>query len=245
MPPCLFRKLGYSQVRIFAEAADDPANPARRIALGLTARSFEESLQGRAQAFFVPLPDAQLRQGSYRSTRTPPEPLRDGSTWESRRSKPGRIELDLNLLKAQRANDIAMGRPSPIENRRRTGYEPFAKFGLVAIAAHHEDRQHRPFMSVLRNAGIAAIDDPPDRGSAEAVQQLSWFSHGQEHLESVQYGTRPFGLNTIQRPFVCASRGTDDSFWKAYPRTRKWTILRREKTGGCCAPTATPPSRGP
>ena len=60
------------------------------------------------------------------------------------------------------------GRNQPASKPGRIEFD--LDFGLVQIRPDHKERKNGPIMGVLWHAGVAPIDDPSDRGSAEASQ---------------------------------------------------------------------------
>jgi hypothetical protein len=98
------------------------------------------------------------------------DPQHGGRKWKQPASKPGGIELDLNLFESYRRGCVAMTRAGAIKDRRRAGDEVLPDFGLVQIGADHKERKNRPVMGVLWHAGVASVDDPSERRPAEASQ---------------------------------------------------------------------------
>src|SRR5215469_2022469 len=170
MPARLSGKLADLEARVFSQSSRDRANPARRFTLGLPAGALEESLQGCAKAarggFFFARASEEARLPSDPAS----DPQHDGHRWKQRASEPGRIELNLDLFKAHGRDRVAMGCAGTIEDCGRTGDELLPDFSLVQIRAHHKERENGPVVGVLRHAGVAAVDDPCDRGSAEALR---------------------------------------------------------------------------
>src|SRR5580692_8789178 len=153
-------KVGHLQRRILAEAPGHRTNPARRFPRRFAARSLHEPLQGCTQALLVRFPAAEQRQGSSLRAGASTQPSRDGSTGKQPASKPGRIELDLDLLEPRRRNGVTMSSPGPIENGRGASDEGLSEFALVQIPAYYEHRQQRPIMGALPNPRTASIDNP-------------------------------------------------------------------------------------
>jgi hypothetical protein len=169
MPACLSREVADFQGRVFREAAGDRANPPRRLTLGLPARPFEEPLERCTKAIFGYPCFASTSEVSRVSPGTISDPPRHGQSWQPA-SKPGRIELDLDLFESNRSGRIAMSRAGAIKDRGRAGDEFLPDFSLVPIGAEYKERKNRPVVGVLWHAGVAPVDDPSDRGSAEASQ---------------------------------------------------------------------------
>ena len=172
MPACLYRQLADSQVWVFPEAFGDRADPARRPALRLPARPFQEALQRGANLTFRSCCLANVSEISRLPADETSDPQCDRQTRKQPVSEPGRIELDLDLLESDCRGRIAMTRAGPIEDRGRPRDEPLPQFSLVQIGADHEQRKNGPVVCVRRHAGVAAVDDPPDTGAAEALQQV-------------------------------------------------------------------------
>jgi hypothetical protein len=85
-------------------------------------------------------------------------------------SKPGRIELNLDLFESDRRGCVAMARASAIEDCGWAGDEFLPGLSLIQIGADHKKRKNGPVMSVLLHAGVAPVDNPSDTGSAEVPQ---------------------------------------------------------------------------
>jgi hypothetical protein len=136
----------------------------------LPLRSLQKPLQRRAQATLGCFSFASFDELPLLPPHATSDPQCHGHGRKQPASEPGRIELDLDLFESKRRDRVAMSCAGTIEDRGRTRDEPPADFGLVQIGADHKERKNGPIMGVLRDAGLAAIDDPSDRGSAEASQ---------------------------------------------------------------------------
>ena len=175
MPAYLSREVADTQGRVFPQASADRANPARRLTPGLPACNFQEPLQRCAKAFFGCRCFASVTEVPRLPPGTTSDPPHHGQSRNQPASKPVRIELDLDLFESKRCGRIAMSRPRAIEDRGRPGDKRLADVSLVQIGAHHKERNNRPVVGVLRHAGVAPVDDPSDRDSAEASQhQISY-----------------------------------------------------------------------
>jgi hypothetical protein len=93
-----------------------------------------------------------------------------GLTWKHPVSKPGRIELNLDLFEANRGGCVAMARAGAIEDRGWAGDELPPNLSLIQIGADHKKRKNGPVMCVLWHAAVAPVDNPSDTDSAEAPQ---------------------------------------------------------------------------
>src|SRR5579863_3998754 len=170
MPVYLLRKVADSQGGVFAEASAHRADPARRHPLRLAARPFQEPLERCAKLIFGCFCLASVSEVSRLSADATSDPERGGRKRKQLASKPGGIELDLNLFESYRRGCVAMTRAGAIKDRRRAGDEVLPDLSLVQIGADHKERKNRPVMCVLWHAGVASVDDPSERRSAEASQ---------------------------------------------------------------------------
>ena len=170
MPSQILCKLRYLECWIVAKPIYDRANPTRSCILRLSRCTLHEDAQRHTEAIFASPQGTKPRQNSCVRTRAPAQPLGDGNVRNPCVPKPSRVELDLNLLEASRADDVAMDGAGPIEGRRGTGDGRLAEFRPTGISTHHEDRQQRPAMRVLWDAGITPVDDPSNHRSIKASQ---------------------------------------------------------------------------
>src|ERR1700678_2311895 len=171
MPPHGLCELVDLQRYIRVEPSRDRSDPIGRIALGPDIRTFHETPHRRAKSFFARLCAAKTHKVSNLRACASVQPSRHRHIRHG--SKPRRIELDLDLLETERADDIAMRSARLKENRRGAGDEVFAELGLVGTAAEDDKREQRPIMRMLRNARMTPVDNSSDPGSAEISQTLS------------------------------------------------------------------------
>jgi hypothetical protein len=131
MPACPSGKVSDFQGGVFTESSRDRANPARGFTLGLPAGTFQKPLQSCAKTVFGRFGLASVSEKSRFPSDTPSDPQHDGHGWKQGSSKPGRIELNLDLFESHRRDGVAMSRASAIEHRGRAGDELLPDFGLV------------------------------------------------------------------------------------------------------------------
>lgn len=170
VPPCLDRKIGDFKGGVFAEPSPDPVDPDGRRMLGQPACTFHEPPQRRAQSIFGGVVPTSSSKAPCVPTGATADPLSDGDLRKEPVAKPSRVELDLDLFEPDRRDCVAMGCAGAIKDRGGTGDERLPDLRLVQIGANHEERKYRPLMGMLGHAGVAPIDDSPDRGSAEGSQ---------------------------------------------------------------------------
>lgn len=126
------------EVRFIPEPLGNSANPTQRFTSGLLAGHFQESPDLGTKAILGGPFFARVSKSSRRPPGATADPGDDGLAWEQPRSKPSRIELNLDLLKSDRGDRVAMRGVRAIEDRGRTGDEPGPDLRLVRIGAHHE-----------------------------------------------------------------------------------------------------------
>jgi hypothetical protein len=170
MPAYFYRKVADFQGRVFPEASAQRADPARGRRLRLAARPFQEPLERCTKVIFAGFCLASVSEASRLFADASSDPQHDGRRWKCPASKPGGIELDLDLFESNRRGCVAMTRAGAIEDRGRPGDEVLPDFSLVQIGADHKERKNRPVVGVLWHAGVATVDDPSERSSAEASQ---------------------------------------------------------------------------
>src|SRR5215813_3906411 len=117
MPARLQCEVADSQTSVFAQASGDRADPARRLPLRLPARPFQESLQRFTNAILGGFHLASASKVAHLSADATTDPQHDRHTRQQTASKPGRIELDLDLLEPDRRGRVAMTRAGAIEDR--------------------------------------------------------------------------------------------------------------------------------
>src|SRR5262247_2094839 len=142
MPACLSGKVADPQGRVFTESSRDRGDPLCRLPLGLLAGTFQEALQSCAKAVFGCFCATFLSEKSGLPARTTSDPRHHGHRRQQAATKPGRIELNLDLFESHSRDCVAMSCASTIENRGRTGDELLPDFSLVQIRADHKERKN-------------------------------------------------------------------------------------------------------
>src|SRR5215467_11645356 len=115
MPTRLQREVADSQSCVFAQAPGHRPDPARGLSLRLPVRSLQEPLQRFTNAILGCFHRASASQVAHLPAEVTTDPQRDRHTRQQAASKPGRIELDLDLFESNRRGRVAMTRAGAIE----------------------------------------------------------------------------------------------------------------------------------
>jgi len=123
-----FREKCDTQRRVFMQAALHCGNPIRCGPFARAACLVHEPLHCSSKILYFRLPGTKAHQISRGDGTASSYPPCDRSMGNHPGSKPGRIELDLDLLESNARNTVLVGRSGSVKDDRRTGDENLANF---------------------------------------------------------------------------------------------------------------------
>ncbi len=169
MPIHRIRQRGDSDGWVIAQALRDRACPGGRAPVRWLGTLLNKLANGLRQLCLGEGATASLGQPLRVSAGRAADPTHDRTIRQPNRSKPIRVEFDLDLLETIGSRRIAMRGTRSIKNSRRCRYGALSNLGAVDIRPHHKQGNHGPRMSVFRHLGLAWIDNTSKGGTREIL----------------------------------------------------------------------------